>query len=271
VALCPRFVPSVTPAFFEEICGRADWARFPIHTHGSETRHEVEETRRLTGETPPVYLAGLRGAFGRVKMAHGVWLDDRDREHLARSAVAVLHCPGSNFKLGSGLADVSAMRRAGITVGLGADGAACNNRLDPWSEMRLAAHVQSLQHGPEAVRPPDILRMATLDGARALGLDEQVGSLRAGKRADFTVIDPSADAAGLAGCSSLEDPAAALVFAGEPAWVRETWIDGRRCHPAGDEAFDRDRAERVRRATALLADRAGLPPPERPPAGDGGG
>lgn len=268
IALCPRFVPSVTGAFFEEIAARPEYARFPIHTHGSETRHEVEETRALTGETPPVYLSRLPGAQDRVKMAHGVWLDDRDREHLARAGAAVLHCPGSNFKLGSGLADILALRRAGIRVGLGADGAACNNRLDPWNEMRLAALIQSVLHGPDTVHPREILRLATIEGARALGLDEEIGSLRAGKRADFVIVDPAEDPASLAGVSALEDPVAALVFAGDPSWVRETWVHGRRCYPSMTAPEERaDFVQRVRRAAATLAGRTGLPSPPEPTAG----
>lgn len=255
LALCPRFVPSVSDRLWERLAREPAWRAFPIHTHGSETREEVEEVRSLTGTTPPLFCASLRGAEGRVKMAHAIWVDDADRRGLSGSGAAVLHCPGSNLKLGSGLCDTAALEAAGVPVGLGPDGAACNNRLDPWQEMRLAAYVRTLRHGPSAAEPHAILRSATLGGAEALGLADEIGSLRRGKRADLVVLDPRADLAILDDDTPAEAPAAALVFAGSPALVRETIVAGRTVYRHGDpgqEAALRDLAARARSARARL-------------------
>jgi 5-methylthioadenosine/S-adenosylhomocysteine deaminase len=263
LALCPRFVPSVSLALWKELAAEPDFARFPIHTHGSETRSEVAEVVRSTGLTPPAFLSRLEGGHGRVKMAHGVWLSDQDRHDLARSQAAVLHCPGSNLKLGSGLADLLALQRAGIPVGLGADGSACNNRLDAWQEMRLAGYIQGLLHGAETVSAPGLLRLATLDGARAIGLESEVGSLRAGKCADLILLDPHAREnpmpAGDRADGGLESPETFLVFAGGRELVRETWVGGQPVYRRGERAAGQDELEqRCRRARQDLADRAGL-------------
>jgi 5-methylthioadenosine/S-adenosylhomocysteine deaminase len=255
LALCPRFAPSVTEAFLRGLVEEPSFRSFPIHTHGSETRDEVDEVRALTGKSPPEYFASFEHACGRVKLAHAVWLSPEDRGELARSRTAVLHCPGSNLKLGSGLADIAALREEGIVVGLGSDGAACNNRLDPWREMRLAAHIISILHGPEKVSAREILGLATLEGARVLGLEAETGSLRAGKRADLVLVDPEDDWGTLGAAEPgpadwrPESPEDLLVFAGSPALVRETWVDGRAVWRREQEGErKREISRRMRRA-----------------------
>ncbi len=260
LALCPRFIPSVTDPFWRQLAAESAFATFPIHTHGSETRDEVAEVRRLTGRTPPAYFAALPRAEGRIKMAHGVWLDGDDRRQLRDSGTTVLHCPGSNLKLGSGLCDTLTLLAEGVSIALGPDGAPCNNRLDPWQEMRLAAWLQGLTHRPSAVDPASILRLATLDGARALGLGDEIGSLAPGKRADLVLLDPSADPALCGAGSAGETPAAALVFAGSPALVRETIVAGRVVWRRNDPerpARDRERMGRAIAARRALAERTG--------------
>ena len=120
--------------------------------------------------------------------AHCVWVDEREQALLAERDVKVMHCPSSNLKLGSGIAPVTELRRRGITVSLGADGAACNNRLDMFEEMRLAALLQAARVGPGALRARDALWMATRGGARTLGLDAEIGSIAVGKRADLILV-----------------------------------------------------------------------------------
>lgn len=280
-ALCPRFVPSVSEPLWRELTGRPDLARFPIHTHGAETEEEVTDVRRLTGKSPIGYLASLDGTAGRTCLAHAVWLDDDDRRALRRSGLAVCHCPSSNLKLGSGLADLRALREAGVTVGLGADGAPCNNRLDPWQEMRQAAFVATARRGPESVDPWEILSLATAGGAEAIGQGTEIGSLRPGYQADFCILDPALDPATAgaeidltvssnrladnplrgseekplqAGPTCWEDPAALLVFAGSPALVVETWVAGRPVHRA-DAPADPQLGDRVRAARRQLRSR----------------
>jgi 5-methylthioadenosine/S-adenosylhomocysteine deaminase len=129
--------------------------------------------------------------------------------------VKVLHCPGSNLKLGSGLAPVVEMRAKGISVSLGADGAACNNHLDMFEEMRLGAVLQSVRHKPGALTARDVVWMATREGAKALGLDHEIGSIEPGKKADLILVD----AHGV-------DPYSAVVYASRGTDVRTTIVDG---------------------------------------------
>jgi 5-methylthioadenosine/S-adenosylhomocysteine deaminase len=121
-------------------------------------------------------------------LAHCVHLDEHELDTLAITQTNVAHCPSSNLKLGSGIAPIATMLDRGISVSLGADGAACNNRLDMFTEMRTMALLQKALHGPEVMPAPRALRIATIDGARALGLESEIGSLEIGKRADVTVV-----------------------------------------------------------------------------------
>ncbi len=142
-----------------------------VHTHASENRDEVALVRSRTGLANVDYLAQTGLASERLCTAHCVWVDDREQALMAERGVKVLHCPGSNLQLGSGIAPVVDMRARGISVSLGADGAACNNRLDMFDEMRLAATLQAMSRGPGSLPARDVLHMATREGARALGLD----------------------------------------------------------------------------------------------------
>jgi 5-methylthioadenosine/S-adenosylhomocysteine deaminase len=150
-----------------------------------------------------------------------VWVDDREQQLLADHDVKVLHCPGSNLKLGSGIAPVPEMRARGVTVSLGADGAACNNRLDMFEEMRLAAVLQAMRKAPGMLPARDVVEMATRAGARTLGLESEIGSLEVGKRADVIVIDR--DRPHLA---PGPDPYSTLVYAARASDVRTTIVDG---------------------------------------------
>jgi cytosine/adenosine deaminase-related metal-dependent hydrolase len=134
----------------------------------------------------------------------------------------VAHCPSSNLKLGSGLAPVAKLLAEGVSVSLGADGAACNNRLDMFTEMRTAALLQKALHGPEVLPASRVLRMATIDGARALGLESEIGSLEVGKRADVAVV--SLDRLHM---SPESEVVSSLVYAAEASDVQTVVVDGR--------------------------------------------
>jgi cytosine/adenosine deaminase-related metal-dependent hydrolase len=167
--------------------------------------------------------------------------------------VKVLHCPGSNLKLGSGVAPVTEMRRQGISVSLGADGAACNNSLDMFQEMRLAATLQAMRHGPGALPARDVVRMATRDGAHALGLDREIGTIEAGKRADLIVV-ATGDVRQVPGT----DPYSTLVYACGPADVRVTMVDGGSSRSRDNSAGrigGRSRPRRRRRAARCSPER----------------
>ena len=193
-----------------------------VHTHASENRDEVEVVRRLSGGFSNLeYLADTGLATPHLCAAHCVWVTEGEQGLLAERDVKVMHCPGSNLKLGSGIAPVVEMRQRGISVSLGADGAACNNRLDMFDEMRLAATLQAVRLAPGALTARDALWMATREGARALGMEEEIGSIEAGKRADLILVER--DRPHLAPDA---DPWSTLVYAARGTDVRLTMVDG---------------------------------------------
>jgi 5-methylthioadenosine/S-adenosylhomocysteine deaminase len=223
VAFAPRFAVACSPALLEAVAALSHETGALVHTHASESRDELEIVRRLSGGRGNIaYLADAGLASPRLCAAHCVWVDEDERALLARHGVKVLHCPGSNLKLGSGLAPVVELRDAGVCVSLGADGAACNNSLDMFHEMRLAATLQSLRLGPGVLTAREAVWMATRNGARTLGLEDRIGSVEPGRRADLVVVDRGGPHHQPGG-----DPYAALVYAARPADVRATIVDGR--------------------------------------------
>src|ERR1700716_2263968 len=151
---------------------------------------EVQEALRRYGRLPIERLFGLGVLGPRTVVAHAVWLDDREIAILATTGTSVAHCPCSNMKLASGAARVGALRAGGVRHGLGANGERENNTLDLMAEMKFAALLQKVSTlDPTTGDPWDILHMATLDGARVLGLDTLTGSLEPGKRADIVTVD----------------------------------------------------------------------------------
>jgi 5-methylthioadenosine/S-adenosylhomocysteine deaminase len=256
-AFAPRFAVSCSRELLEAVAGLADEHHALVHTHASESREEIAIVRQISGGLSNLeYLASLRLASPHLCAAHCVWADDRDQQILADHDVKVMHCPGSNLKLGSGIAPVPEMRARGITVSLGADGAACNNRLDMFEEMRLAAVLQAMRQHPGVLPARDVLWMATRAGARTLGLDAEIGSLEAGKRADLIVVDR--DRPSLA---PGPDPYSTLVYAARGNDVRTSIVDGEvlvndfvplRVDPA-------EVAVEARAAARRLAVRAGIP------------
>ncbi|MGH9176618.1 MAG: amidohydrolase family protein, partial [Vicinamibacterales bacterium] len=220
-AFAPRFALSCSRALLEAVSALSRDRGLLVHTHASENRDEIAIVRAETGQQNVAYFDRMGLTSPRLCLAHCVWVDDGEQELLARHDVKVLHCPGSNLKLASGVAPVTAMRARGICVSLGADGAACNNHLDMFTEMRLAAGLQAVTRGAGALRAPDVLRMATREGARTLGLGADIGSIEVGKRADLILIDR--DRPHLA---TSPDPMSAVVFAARPSDVRTTIVDG---------------------------------------------
>lgn len=254
-ALAPRFAISCSRDLLEATAALSSEHGLLVHTHASEQREEIDVVRAETGLDNVAYLASVGLATERLCAAHCVWVTDAEQRLLAERRVKVLHCPGSNLKLGSGVAPVTEMRRQGISVSLGADGAACNNTLDMFHEMRLAATLQAMRHGPGALPARDVVRMATRDGAHALGLDREIGAVEAGKRADLIVVATD-DVRHVPGT----DPYSTLVYACGPADVRVTMVDGRVVAESGQLVWA-DRREVAATATSasrsLLA-RAGL-------------
>ena len=164
---------------------------------------------------------GLLGP--RATLAHAVWLTAHEQRLIAETQTSVVHCPSSNLKLASGIAKVPELAELGVRWGLGCDGAPCNNNLDVWMEMRLAALLPKPRLGPTAMPAKNVLEMATLGGARALGLEREIGSIEVGKRADLVALDLS----GPHGQPADADIASRLVYAARAADVRHVLVDGR--------------------------------------------
>lgn len=221
-AYAPRFVLSCTPKLLCGVAERAPAQGALIHTHVAEHAEERAEVRRALGMHDLAFLeqCGLKGPH--VVMAHGVQLTLSEMRRAAKHGTRFVHCPSANLKLASGIADVANMQRAGLVVALGADGAPCNNRLDGLGELRLAALLaKHKQHDAAALSAMDALALLTIDGARCLGLADQVGSLEVGKRADVTVLSLDAIDHGPA-----LDPVSAVVYASTGRDVRDVLIDG---------------------------------------------
>jgi 5-methylthioadenosine/S-adenosylhomocysteine deaminase len=217
----PRFAVSCTRELLESVARLARERHVMIHTHASENRTEIEMVESATGQRNVEYLDAVGLTGPHVVLAHCVHLNDAEMNLLARTRTHVAHCPSSNLKLGSGIAPVAEMLEHGISVTLGADGAPCNNRLDMFTEMRGAALLQKVLRGAETLPARRVLRMATMDGARALGLESEIGSLEVGKRADVTVLD--LDRLHL---TPRTDIASTIVYAAEASDVRTVLVEG---------------------------------------------
>jgi 5-methylthioadenosine/S-adenosylhomocysteine deaminase len=221
-AFAPRFAVSCSRDLLEAVAAISAREQAIVHTHASESRDEVEAVRALSGGFSNLeYLADTGLATPHLCTAHCVWATERELQLLAERDVKVMHCPGSNLKLGSGIAPVADMRARGICVSLGADGAACNNRLDMFDEIRLAATLQAVRGRPGALTARDAIWMATRDGARTLGRQADLGSVELGKQADLIVIDR--DRPHLA---PDRDPWSTLAYAARGSDVRLTMVDG---------------------------------------------
>jgi cytosine/adenosine deaminase-related metal-dependent hydrolase len=221
-AFAPRFAVSCSRELLETVASLSIEEQALVHTHASESREEIDIVRQLAGGMDNLeYLAHVHLASPRLCVAHCVWADNREQSVLAEHDVKVMHCPGSNLKLGSGLAPIVEMRQKGITVSLGADGAACNNRLDMFEEMRLAAVLQAIRHQPGVLPARDVVWMATRAGAQTIGLEHEVGSIEIGKRADLIVVDRER-----VHQTPGPDPYSTLVYAARGTDVTTTIVDG---------------------------------------------
>jgi 5-methylthioadenosine/S-adenosylhomocysteine deaminase len=206
---------------------------------------------RRYGRRPVEHLHSL-GILGPTLVAvHGIHLSDREIDILAESGTGVVHCPESNMKLASGAAGVKNLIARGVTVGLGTDGPASNNNLDMFEEMRSAALMSKLiERDPESLGAATVLRMATTHGARLLGMDSEIGSLKPGKLADVVVIDMNRPH-----LTPVYDPVSHLVYAARGSEVRDVIVNGRLVVQNG-LLTTIDEEDLKRRASACAADMA---------------
>ena len=216
----PRFALSCSRELLEAVTTLSKMNGLLVHTHSNENVDERAAVQHMTGRTPIGYLVDVGIASERTIVAHGVHLDDEEIELLRTTKTSVVHCPSSNLKLGSGIAQVARLRAAKITVGIGADGAACNNTLDGFEEVRLATLLARVVSGMGTLSAADALAMATREGAKMLRLGDEVGMLEVGKRADIVVLD----------LGRLDGPAGdattRIVFGGGSRAVRDVLVDG---------------------------------------------
>jgi cytosine/adenosine deaminase-related metal-dependent hydrolase len=195
-----------------------------LHVHLHEIREELTASRTTRGATS-VELAERWGLLdGETVAAHCVWVEEDDIAAFARRGVAVAHCPVSNMILASGVLPLARLRREGITVALGVDGAASNDSQDMLETMKVAALLQKVERlSARALTAPDVLRMATIEGARALGVDSEVGSLEVGKQADLVFFAEASPSLAL-----VHDPYQAIVYCARPRDVAGVWVAGER-------------------------------------------
>ena len=186
----PRFVLSCSEKLLKETKElMRDFPDSIFHTHSSENKSEVAEVRRMTGKENVEYLESIGSLDSHTVLAHCIHLNDKEVTTLKKNNVRISHCPSSNLKLGSGIADIPRYIKEGISVSLGADGAPCNNGLSIFNEMRLAALILKPLHGPTAMDALTVFRLATIEGARALHIENEVGSIEVGKRADLVLLN----------------------------------------------------------------------------------
>lgn len=173
-----------------EVKKLADQYGTGVHIHACENRTEMQRVIEQRGANEIQYLDGLGLSGPNLMLAHCVWANAEDIRVLARTGTHVLHCPSANLKLASGIAPIPAMIRQGVNVSVGADGAPCNNNLDAFVEMRMAALIQKGHLLDPTVMPAkQVFEMATINGARALGMEAEIGSIEVGKKADLVILD----------------------------------------------------------------------------------
>jgi 5-methylthioadenosine/S-adenosylhomocysteine deaminase len=254
-AYSPRFVLTATYDLLRSVGARARANHMLVHTHASEQREETNLVRQRFGLPNIQLLANMGLAETNACLAHCVWPEPEEFDVLASGGATVVHCPSCNMKLGSGAAPISDYLERGVNVALGADGAASNNRLDGWEELRLAGLLAKFRDGPAAAGAGDLFEVATLGGARALGLDMDIGSVEVGKYADLAVLDlRRAHAAGP------EDIYTRLVYSARAADVRLVTVGGKVVVENGQLTTfsEADAVVEAERQRALLLVRSGL-------------
>lgn len=189
-AVSPRFVLSCSEELLRESYDILNqYSDVLYHTHSSENLDEIRAVKQKTGMENIEYFDSIGVLSDRTILAHCIHLNEKEKELLANKKVRVAHCPATNMKLASGFADIPDLKQRGIVVSIGSDGPPCNNNLNIIDEIRLAGLIQKPKYGPTSMDAKILLRMATIDGAKALGLDNEVGSIEIGKKADLVFFD----------------------------------------------------------------------------------
>lgn len=224
-AFTPRFVVSCSEELLLKVSDISSENDIMVHTHASENRGEIALVEQERGMRNVAYLKKLGLTGENLVLAHCIWLDDEEMKILADTGTKIAHCPGSNLKLASGIAKIPELLEMGANVSLAADGAPCNNNLSMFTEMRHAALIQKARLlSPTALPAHEVFEMATLGGAKAMGMEKELGSLEPGKKADIVLIDlekahtsPTVN----------RDPVSRLVYSATAQDVHTTIINGK--------------------------------------------
>jgi len=188
-ALCPRFAISCSNKLLLQTRDLAKEYNIPVHTHASENRDEITLVEKEYGMPNVLYLNSLGLCNKNLILAHCIHINNEEMKILAESQTNIIHCPSANLKLASGIAQIPQLMDIGANISLGADGAPCNNNLNIFMEMRLAALIHKPFNGPTSMPAEKVFELATLGGAKAMGLEDEIGSLEVGKKADIVLVD----------------------------------------------------------------------------------
>lgn len=235
-ALCPRFVVSCSEDLLNVVADLQKQFNSIVHVHASENLDEIKVVQKMTGMRNISYLNKLKLLNPKTAVIHAIHMNGAEIEQMAKTKTPMVHCPSSNLKLGSGIAPIGTYLKKKITIGLGGDGCACNNTMDPFKEMYLAALLQKPLYGPTALPAHQAFHMATMGGAKVLGVSDKIGSLEEGKFADVVTVDRSH-----LGVYTVADAYSALVYSCTGRDVLNVFIHGQpiirnRVHQLLDEA-----------------------------------
>lgn len=220
--LSPRFILSCSDELFEEARKLSEENNLLIQTHACENPDETKTVIKMKGKNEIKYFEESGILSENTILAHCVWLDTEDMELISRRNAKIAHCPTTNLKLGSGIAKVPEMIEEGIIIGLGSDGAPCNNNLNMWGEMKLSGLLQKYRKGVKALPAKKILQMATIDGAKLLHMDHLIGSIDEGKKADLVILDLERSNT----LPAIEDIYTRIVYSADQTNIVHTLIDG---------------------------------------------
>jgi cytosine/adenosine deaminase-related metal-dependent hydrolase len=221
----PRFVLSCSEKLLKESFEmKKDFPGSLYHTHSSENKNEISEVKRRHNKENIEYFDSIGVIDDHSVLAHCIHVNDKEIELMKRNDVRVSHCPSSNLKLGSGIASIPKYLKKGISVSLGADGAPCNNNLSVFNEMRLAALIQKPIHGPLAMDAKTVFKLATIEGAKALHLQSEIGSIEVGKKADLALLDLSTNTHSI--LDSEESVYSDIVYSSSSESVNSVMVEG---------------------------------------------
>lgn len=224
-AVSPRFVLSCSEELLKESYEiLSQYSDILYHTHSSENLDEIKAVKEKTGKENIEYFESIGVLSERTILAHCIHLNEKEKEILANKNVRVAHCPATNMKLASGFADIPDLKRRGIVVAIGSDGPPCNNNLNVIDEIRLAGLIQKPKYGPTSMEAKSLLKMATIEGAKALGLDKEIGSIEIGKKADLVFFDLQNLENGLD--ISGDKVVSSIIYSSNPSNIKNVMIDG---------------------------------------------